>query len=198
MLIIGLTGGIGSGKSTVANLFAELGVPIIDTDIIARQVVEPGQPALVEITQVFGPDILTADGGLDRPVLRRIIFGDTGKRKALEAILHPRIQEEMLRQAAQLHAPYCIFVIPLLVEAGQQHLVDRILVVDCDDDLRRQRLKSRDSMSDSEIDRAFAAQASREQRLAAASDTIGNDDNIEQLRTQVQRLHGRYTRLAEQ
>lgn len=198
MLTIGLTGGIGSGKSAAAKLFAELGVPIIDTDLIARQVVEPGQPALTEIAQTFGPEILTRDGQLNRPALRQIIFADAAKRQQLEAILHPRIQTEMLRQAAALTAPYCIFVIPLLLEAGQQHLVKRILVIDCDDNLRRQRLKNRDQMSDAEIDRAFAAQASREQRLAAADDIISNDGSLDQLRAQVQQLHSRYTRSAAQ
>lgn len=198
MLTIGLTGGIGSGKSTVASLFAELGVPIIDTDLIARQVVEPGQAALTEITNAFGPEVLTNTGQLNRPALRQIIFADAGKRKRLEAILHPRIQAEMLRQAAALSTPYCIFVIPLLLEAGQQHLVDRILVVDCDDEHRRQRLKQRDGMSDAEIDNAFAAQASREQRLAAASNIISNDSDINHLRPQVLELHSRYTKLATQ
>ena len=198
MLTIGLTGGIGSGKSVAAKLFAELGTPVIDTDIIAREVVAPGQPALAEIAQMFGPEIRTSDGQLNRPALRQIIFANANKRQQLEAILHPRIQNEMLRQAATLTTPYCIFVIPLLLEAHQQHLVNRILVIDCDDATRRQRLKSRDQMSDAEIDRAFAAQASREQRLAAADEIITNNDDIDQLRTQVQQLHSRYTLLAAQ
>jgi dephospho-CoA kinase len=198
MLTIGLTGGIGSGKSTVAKLFAELNIPIIDTDIIAREVVAPGQPALTEIAKTFGAEILTSDGQLNRLALRQIIFADATKRQQLEAILHPRIQTEMLRQATTLTAPYCIFVIPLLLEARQQHLVNRILVIDCDDAIRRQRLKHRDQMSDAEINRAFAAQVGREQRLAAADDIITNNGDIDQLRTQVQQLHSRYTLLAAQ
>lgn len=195
MLIVGLTGGIGSGKSTVAKLFAEQDVPIIDTDIIARQVVEPGQPALAEITHTFGTEILTSAGQLNRSALRQIIFSDIVKRQQLEAILHPRIQAEMLRQSATLTAPYCIFVIPLLLEAGQQYLVERILVIDCDEAIRRQRLKRRDQMSDTEIDRAFAAQANREQRLAAADEIIINS-NLDQLRVQVLQTHHRYSQLA--
>lgn len=198
MLIIGLTGGIGSGKSATAQLFAELGVPIIDTDLIARQMVEPGQPAQTEIAQTFGAEILTSAGQLNRPVLRQLIFADSAKRQQLEAILHPRIQTEMLRQADLLTTPYAIFVIPLLLETGQQSLVNRILVIDCDDAIRRQRLKQREQMNDAEIDRAFAAQASREQRLAAADETISNNGDLEQLRLQVQQLHHRYGQLAPQ
>jgi len=198
MLTIGLTGGIGSGKSATAKLFAELGVPVIDTDIIAREVAAPGQPALVEIVQLFGPGILNSDGQLNRPALRRVIFADAAKRRQLETILHPRIQTEMLRQAAALTAPYCIFVIPLLLEAKQQHLVNRILVIDCDDSTRRQRLKIRDQMSDAEIDHVFAAQISREERLTAADEIIDNNSNLEQLRAQVNQLHRHYIKLATQ
>ncbi len=198
MLIIGLTGGIGSGKSAAAHCFAELDVPIIDTDLIARQVVEPGQPALTEIAQAFGAEIVTDAGQINRPALRQLIFADSAKRQQLEAILHPRIRAEMLRQAALLTNPYAIFVIPLLLETGQQNLVNRILVIDCDDTIRRQRLKQRDQMNDAEIDRAFAAQASREQRLAAADEIISNNGNLDQLQLQVQQLHHRYSQLAAQ
>lgn len=198
MLTIGLTGGIGSGKSAAAHCFAELGVPIIDTDLIARQVVEPGQPALTEIAQTFGAEIVTDAGQLDRAALRQLIFADSAKRQQLEAILHPRIRAEMLRQAALLTSPYAIFVIPLLLEAGQQNLVDRILVIDCDDTIRRQRLKQRDQMNDSEIDHAFAAQTSREQRLAAADEIISNNGERNQLRLQIEQLHCRYSQLAAQ
>lgn len=196
MLIIGLTGGIGSGKSTVANLFATLGIPIIDTDIIARQVVEPGQPALQEIKKTFGHEVLTDNGALNRPVIRKIIFNDPSKRKQLEGILHPRILNEMLQQARSLTTPYCIFVIPLLIEAQQQTLVDRILVVDCEDKLRRKHLKLRDNMTDAEIDKVFAAQADRHQRLAQSDDVIHNNKDLDHLRSQVSALHSRYSLLA--
>lgn len=198
MLTVGLTGGIGSGKSAAANHFATLGAPLIDTDIIARQVVEPGQPALAEIIQTFGVEALTADGQLNRPALRRLIFADPLKRRQLEALLHPRIRAEMLRQAALLTAPYAIFVIPLLVETGQQSLVNRILVIDCDDGLRRQRLKQRDQMDDSEIDRAFAAQSSQSERLAMADEVISNNGDLLQLHRQVEKLHHHYSQLAAQ
>ncbi len=196
MLIIGLTGGIGSGKTTVAKLFSELDVPIIDADVIARQVVEPGTPALTEIAQTFGPDIIGKDGMLDRPAMRHIIFNDTNKRRQLEKILHPRIQQQMLAQAKTFNADYCIFVIPLLFETGQQHIVDRTLVIDSDDHLRRQRLKSRDNMSDDDIDKAFAAQVNPQQRLSLADDSITNNKDIDKLRTQVTTLHNRYKQMS--
>ena len=198
MLIVGLTGGIGSGKSAAAQHFARLGVPIIDTDLIARQLVEPGQVALTEITQQFGHEVLTSDGQLNRAILRQLIFTDSSKRQTLEAILHPRIRAEMLRQASLLNASYTIFVIPLLVEAEQRPLVNRVLVVDCDDEIRRQRLKQRDQMNDTDITRAFAAQASRTQRLTIADEIINNDGDIHQLLRQVEQLHHHYTQLAEQ
>lgn len=196
MIIIGLTGGIGSGKSTVANLFAKLDVPIIDSDIIAREIVMPGLPALEEIANTFGNEYLTSNGELDRLKLRQLIFDDADKRQQLEAILHPRIRTEMQHRAQALNTAYCIFVIPLLIEAGQQNLVDRILVVDSPDDLRRQRLKERDNMSDEAIDKAFAAQIQRQQRIDAADDIITNDTNLEHLQAPALELHQKYSLIA--
>ena len=193
MLIVGLTGGIGSGKTTIANLFAQHGVHLIDADIIARQVVEPNQPALAEISQAFGPGVIGQDGRLNRSAMRQIIFSNAEKRQTLEKILHPRIQHEMLRQAKALTTNYCLFVIPLLFEANQQHLVDQILVVDCDDEIRRRHLKLRDNMNDDEINKAFAAQINRQQRLALADETIFNNKGLEHLKIQVSALHDRYT-----
>ena len=198
MLIIGLTGGIGSGKSAVCKLFAELGVPVIDADIIARQVVAPGRPALAQIRKTFGDDILTGEGQLDRTKLRAIVFDIPAKRKQLEAILHPAIQHEMLKQAKELNSPYCIFAIPLLIEVNQISLADRVLVIDAPDEIRRQRIKQRDRLSDKEIDAIFAAQLTREERLAHADDIIRNDSDLDQLRTQVIDLNYRYLELAKQ
>ncbi len=197
MLTIGLTGGIGSGKSTVTSAFEELGVPVIDADIVARQVVEPGQPALDEIVQHFGRAILTPEGGLDRQRLRKIIFTTPRQREALEQILHPRILAEMKRQARQLTTPYCIFAIPLLLEAGQHKEVDRILVVDAADELRRQRIRVRDRLSDSEIDAVLQAQLGREERLAAADEVISNNADLDALRKGVEKLHQRYLVMAQ-
>ena len=198
MLIIGLTGGIGSGKSAVSKLFSELGVPVIDTDIISRQVVEPSQPALQQICQAFGDEILTTYGELDRAKLKSMVFAEPDKRKQLEAILHPIIKNEMLRQASLLDTAYCIFAIPLLIEANQTDLIDRILVIDAPDELRRQRIKQRDHMQDQQINEIFAAQLSRQTRLDHADDIIHNDSDLERLRTQVIDLNRRYTEIAKQ
>jgi len=198
MLIIGLTGGIGSGKSVVSKLFAELDVPVIDTDIISRQLVEPGQPALQQICQAFGDEILSASGGLDRNKLRNIVFSAPDKRLQLEAILHPLIQQEMLHQASLLDSPYCIFAIPLLIEANQTGLVDRILVIDAPDKLRRHRLKQRDQLEDRQIDDILAAQLPGPERLKHADDIIYNDSELDHLRAQVIDLNRRYTKMAKQ
>lgn len=195
MKIIGLTGGIGSGKTTVSNLFEELGVPVIDADVIARQVVEPGQAALTEIRQQFGDGVIDEGGHLDRDALRQIVFGHPERRRTLEALLHPAIEQEMLDQASQLKTHYCLFVIPLIIEAQQQHLVDRILVVDAPDQLRRQRVKQRSQLDDKQIDAIFAAQVNRDARLRHADDIIYNSSNLDDLRTQVLYLHNRYNEI---
>jgi dephospho-CoA kinase len=198
MLKIGLTGGIACGKSAVATGFAELGVPVIDADVLARELVASGQPALAEIAHELGDEFITPDGGLDRARLRRHIFNDAGARKRLEAILHPRIAAEMQARAARLDAPYCLLVIPLLIEAGQQSLVDRILVVDCPEELQRHRLAARDGAAPEQISAILASQIQREQRLAAADDVITNDGTPAQLQARVAELHARYLGLAEQ
>ena len=197
MLIIGLTGGIGSGKSAVSKLFSELGAPIIDTDIISRQVVEPGQPALQQICTAFGDEILTASGELDRSKLRDIVFASPKKRAQLEAILHPLIQQEMLHQASLLNTPYCIFAIPLLIEANQTGLVDRTLVIDAPEELRRQRIKQRDHLDDNQIDAIFTAQLPPQERLKHADDIIHNNSGLDHLRTQVIDLNRRYTEISK-
>jgi dephospho-CoA kinase len=197
MLKIGLTGGIGSGKSTVSDIFSQLGVPVIDMDVIARQVVEPGSPALTEITEAFGTSILNQDGCLDRQLLRQRIFESDSDRRKLETILHPLIRAETERQLAELQAAYCIIVIPLLAESGLQTFVDRVLVIDTAESLQLKRLMARDRVSDSEAQKILDAQAPRESRLQIANDVICNDGDLASLQKEVRRLHGQYSRLAE-
>lgn len=195
MLKIGLTGGIGSGKSTVARLFEKHGVPIIDTDEIAHSLVKPGQPALKKIIHEFGPDIVAGDGKLDRARLRELVFQDPSAKSRLEAILHPAIFAELKRLAAEIEAPYCIFAIPLLVESHAQSLVDRILVVDCPEPLQIARIKSREGMDDILIRRIMATQASRSERLSQAHDILINDSDLSKLERQVNELHDFYLKL---
>ncbi|MDX1252586.1 MAG: dephospho-CoA kinase [Gammaproteobacteria bacterium] len=199
MIRIGLTGGIGSGKSTVADCFAELGVAVIDADQIARELVEPGRPALDAIVDAFGRDILDGSGQLDRARLRALVFDNTTRRQQLETILHPLIRTEMRKRADALEAsgaPYAILCIPLLLETGQTDLADRILVVDAPEELRYQRVRARNGLPDSQIAAIIAAQVSREQRLAAADDIIVNDGDLPKLQRQVIAMHQRYLTLA--
>ena len=196
MLVIGLTGGIGSGKSTVAELFADLGVPVIDTDIIAHELVTPGQTALKEITTLFGNEILNTDGSLNRKALRELVFNSEKKRQQLEAILHPRIREQVQRRLDALSVAYCIVVIPLLLETGQQDQVQRILVVDTPETIQIKRSMKRDDTHEEGIKKIIAAQVDRQTRLAAADEIIHNEGSIEQLKQQVQVLHSLYTKLA--
>jgi len=197
MLIIGLTGGICSGKSTVAALFSELGVPVIDSDLIARELVEPGQPALQEITSQFGSEVLDDDGKLDRTRLRNRIFSHTQDRKQLEAILHPRIRERMTTLTRDSNAPWCIQVIPLLIETGQLQDVDRVLVVDTSEADQKKRLAQRDNSSSEQIRAILASQTDRQQRLQQADDIIKNDGSLDELRKQVITIHRKYTLLSQ-
>jgi dephospho-CoA kinase len=191
-LRIGLTGGIASGKSTVADMFADLGVPVIDTDLIARDVVAPGQPALQEIREAFGAGVIAEDGTLDRPAMRALVFGDDEARRKLEAILHPRIGAATREQADAAGGPYQIIVVPLLLESSLRAFVNRVLVVDCEEETQVARLLSRDAESESQARRILAAQASRAERLAIADDVIANEDDLDDTREQVRRLHRRY------
>ena len=195
---VALTGGIASGKSTVANLFAAHGVPLIDTDHIAREVVEPGQPALTAVTQAFGGDVLDSDGRLDRRRLREIIFSDATARARLESILHPAIRAEMERQsvAAALAGPYQVLVIPLLAEGGRRDHVDRVLVVDTPETAQVERLMARDAVTRQQAEASLRAQAPRATRLGIADDVVTNTGRIEDLREQVAALHERYVKLA--
>ena len=196
MLRIGLTGGIASGKSTVAELFASRGVTVLDTDRIAREVVEPGRPALAALVSALGSDILSRDGRLDRAFLRRLLFADDATRRTVEGILHPVILAELGRRAAAAPGPYQIFVIPLLVEGDRAGLVDRVLVVDCPEELQIERLMGRDGETRAAALRMLAAQVSREERLATADDVIVNDGPAEDLARQVDLLDREYRELA--
>ena len=196
MLVIGLTGGIGSGKSTVADLFAQLGVPVIDTDKISRQLVQPGQPALSEIINTFG-EITEHNGQLDRNKLRQLIFEDEKKRAQLEKILHPKIQQEVKTQLTNKNHPYTIVVIPLLAEKGKYPFIDRVLVVDCDEQLQLERAMNRDNQNQLQIENIIRAQASRQQRLDIADDIINNDSDINDLKMAVEQLDSKYQQLAD-
>ena len=189
---IALTGGIASGKSTVAQLFTTLGARLIDTDLLARELVEPGMPALAEIAARFGAGVLTPDGHLDRARLRDIVFADPAARTALEAILHPRIRALVEQRSRTAGGPYQLIAIPLLVEGGTQQTFDRVLVVDCDPEDQLRRLMVRDRMDAATAARIMAAQASRAQRLSAADDVIRNDGDIAALAEKVETLHKAY------
>lgn len=195
---VALTGGIASGKTTVANLFAAHGVPLVDSDVIAREVVEPGQPARARVVAEFGADVLDASGGLDRRRLREHIFADPTARRRLEAILHPAIREEMERQsrAAAEASPYQLFVIPLLAEGGRRNHFDRVLVVDAPESLQVERLMARDGVSREQAEASLRAQADRASRRAIADDVVLNTGRIEELSAQVARLHERYLAFA--
>lgn len=192
---IGLTGGIASGKSVVAAMFAELGAQIIDTDVIAREVVEPGTPALEDIRRRFGNEVLSDDGRLDRGALRQIVFSDTAARKDLESILHPRIGEATRRQAAEPTGRYQVIVVPLLVGSPLRQFVDRIVVVDCDEKTQMERLLSRDAETAAQARRMIAAQASRNERLAIADDIVDNSGSLDRTRKQVEALDTTYRQL---
>jgi dephospho-CoA kinase len=197
-LRIGLTGGIASGKSTVAQRFAELGVPVIDADVAARNVVERGKPGLEQVVGRFGPGVRDANGNLDRPALRALIFSDFSSRQALDAILHPLIRADMEQQAATAKGPYLVMAIPLLIEGGRaRDRVDRVLVVDVDEALQLQRVQARDGCSAEQARAILASQASREARLAAADDVLRNSGSVADLRQAVDRLHAKYLHLAQ-
>ncbi len=196
-LRIGLTGGIASGKTTVANFFADLGVPVIDTDVIAREVVAEGAPALAQIRAEFGDDVFNDDGTLDRKAMRKLIFSDDSKRRQLEGILHPRIREAALIQAEAVTDPYMIIVVPLLVESPMKEFMDRLLVVDCSEEIQLNRLLARDTENDEQARRIIAAQASRNERLAIADDVVLNDAGLDQTRTRIEALHKEYLELSD-
>ena len=195
---VGLTGGIASGKSTAAKFFGALGVPILDSDQVARDVVEPGQPPLERLVARFGHSILTADGHLDRPALREIVFSDPKARADLEALTHPAIGAAMEARSAAAGGPYQILVIPLLVEKNLGSQVNRVLVVDCDEELQIRRLRDRDGSTPQQVQAILRAQAPRAARLKVADDVIHNDADMSAVQAQVAALHARYLELASQ
>ncbi|MCK8516305.1 dephospho-CoA kinase [Methylonatrum kenyense] len=196
MLVIGLTGGIASGKSAVSDRFRALGVPIVDTDLLAREVVEPGTQGLARLVSAFGDSILQADGRLDRAALRRRVFSDPASRDMLDQLLHPLIRELCRQRLATFDSPYAILVVPLLVETDFVELVDRVLVVDTPEAQQIERLQRRDGCSRSEARAMLDAQAPRERRLRAANDILCNNGGLEALDRQIRDLHQQYLALA--
>jgi len=192
VFVVALTGGIASGKTTVSNLFAGLGVAIVDTDLIARELVEPGEPLLASIVSAFGQELLDAYGRLRRRNLRNLIFSSKEKRTQLEALMHPRIAEEARRRINQVKSAYCILVIPLLAENQGNSVADRVLVVDTDVECQLERMTLRDDVNLEQAHAALQAQASREQRLAIADDVIDNSAEESELNRKVKQLHEAY------
>lgn len=195
-LKVGLTGGIGSGKTTVSNLFEELKVPIIDADRISRESVKKGQPAYDKILKLFGRDVIDKDGELRRDYLRTVVFNNAVLKKQLESVIHPEVRRRTLEMLATVHHPYCIISVPLLIESGLQHTVDRILVVDVPEQIQISRACTRDSVSPEEIMKIIRSQASREERLQQADDIISNDGDIHHLKSQVEKLNEIYLKLS--
>lgn len=196
-LVVGLTGGIGSGKSAVTAEFERLGVPVVDADIVAREVVLPGTDGLREVVEAFGEDVLGADGMIDRAELRRRVFEDETKRERLESILHPKIRDRISQQLDAVTAPYCILCVPLLVERQGYETVDRVLVIDCNEETQIERVMSRDNLTRPQVEAIMRSQATREQRLAIADDVIDNSRGLDALRAPIAALHAKFTDIAE-
>ncbi|HDZ8895680.1 dephospho-CoA kinase [Aeromonas dhakensis] len=199
MYVVAITGGIGSGKTTVANQFAELGIEVVDADIIAREVVEPGTPALAAIAAHFSADVIAPDGRLDRRQLRERVFTDPQAKGWLNALLHPLIRSEMQRQCAAARSPYCLLVVPLLVENRLTALANRVLVIDVDEATQIERTCRRDGVSREQAEAILAAQASRTERLAAADDVLDNQNGTpEAIKSRIFALHETYLAFASQ
>jgi dephospho-CoA kinase len=195
--VVVLTGGIASGKTAVSDLFALRDVPVIDTDRIAHEIVEPGQPALMQIVNAFGNGFLGAEGRLDRKKMRETIFSSPRQKNRLESILHPAIRKEVDRCISQIDAPWCILVIPLLTKSSPFKQIDRVLVVDVEESVQIERVMARDKISRAQAHSILDAQISRQQRLALADDILDNSGSLEQLEREVSRLHQKYTGLAQ-
>ena len=197
MLIIGLTGGIGSGKSVASDKFKSLGIVVVDADVASRTVVEPGKPALKEIEDHFGSGIITAEGKLDRNNLREIIATDPEERKWLESVTHPKIGEQITKEISESTSVYTLFVAPLLLETNSQEMCSRVVVVDVPKDVQIQRTAKRDKVSSNQVEQMVAAQMKREKRLEKADDVLLNNGTIEDLEKQVEELHKKYIQMAE-
>ena len=197
MLIIGLTGGIGSGKSVASDKFKSLGIVVVDADVASRKDEEPGKPALKEIQDHFGSGILTAEGKLDRNKLREIIATDAKERKWLESVLHPKIGEQITKEISESTSVYTLFVAPLLLETNSQEMCSRVVVVDVPKDVQIQRTAKRDKVSSNQVEQMVAAQMKREKRLEKADDVLLNNGTIEDLEKQVEELHKKYIQMAE-
>jgi dephospho-CoA kinase len=195
--VVVLTGGIASGKTAVSDLFALCDVPVIDTDRIAHEIVEPGQPALEQVVNAFGKEFLGAEGRLDRKKMRETIFSSPEQKNRLEGILHPAIRKEVDHRISQIAAPWCILVIPLLTENSPFKQVDRVLVVDVEESVQIARVMARDNISQSQAQSILDAQISRRKRLALADDILDNSGSLEQLEAAVNRLNQKYTDLAQ-
>lgn len=193
---VGLTGGIASGKSAASRVFESLGIPVLDADQTARDVVAPGTPALERIVQTFGQEILTPDGALDRAGLRRMVFNNASQRQALEAIVHPAVRQAMQQWRASQNAAYCVLAIPLLVESGLTTMTDRVLVIDVDEAVQRQRLMARDQIDAALAERMIRSQITRQDRLGAADDVVENHAGLAELESEIQDLHRRYLSLS--
>lgn len=198
MYVVGLTGGIGSGKSAASQRFEALGITAVDADVIARDVVKPGTPALTAIEKHFGQKILQGDGSLDRAALRKIIFQSSEEKRWLETLLHPLIGDETLRQLGAAQSPYVLFVSPLLVESGQKIWSQRLLVIDVPEALQIERTIGRDNNDRAQVERIIASQVRREDRLAEADDVICNDSGLDDLHRAIDKLHHHYLLLASE
>jgi len=195
VITIVLTGGIASGKTAVSDCFARLGVPVIDTDLIAREVVEPGQPALDRIVEIFGDDFLNSEVRLDRQKMRQAIFSDPNQKALLESILHPLIAEEVARHVKELDSPYCILVIPLYAPSSAYAWIDRVLVVDVEEEVQIERVMARDQINRNQAKSILSVQTSRQDRLALADDIIDNSGRLVELQDKVATLHSKYLKL---
>ena len=195
--VVGITGGIGSGKSAVCKEFERHGIEVVDADIVAREVVVPGSPGLASVVQHFGSEVLNPDGSLDRAALRNIVFSDPGKREELESILHPKIRESIVQQLEASSSPYTLLCVPLMVERGSSYACDRLLVVDCSEETQISRVMQRDDLTREQVLAIMSTQATRQQRLDKADDVILNDGSIEQMAEKVKPLHEKYLALSK-
>ncbi|MBA3981553.1 MAG: dephospho-CoA kinase [Alcanivorax sp.] len=196
MFVVGLTGGIGSGKTAASDYLASLGITVVDADLASRVIVEPGQPALAAIEAHFGAEVIAADGTLDRRALRERVFADPEQRKALEAITHPAIGAEIMRQLQASRSPYTVLVSPLLLETSQHRMAQRILLIDVPEALQVARTTSRDEVPAAQVEAIMAAQMPREEKRARADDIVVNDGDLSHLQAQLDTLHARYLEMA--